>query len=96
MFFHKILDDTMYELLFETYNKEYLLSFNKTNFLEIYKLLREYNFYYINDIILYYLEIFELDKEVVEKKIKELEKLYGKDFVYTIGKDISKLEFFLP
>lgn len=96
MFFHKILDDTMYELLFETYNKEYLLSFNKTNFLEIYKLLRKYNFYYINDIILYYLEIFELDKEVVEKKIKELEKLYGKDFVYTIGKDISKLEFFLP
>lgn len=95
MFFHEILDDTKYELLFETYDKKYLLNFNQTNFLEIYKLLRKYNFYFIDDIILYYLEIFELDKEIVEKKIKELEKLYGKDFVYVIGEDLTKLEHIL-
>lgn len=95
MFFHEILDDTNYELLFETYNEEYLLNFDQTNFLEIYKILRKYNFYFLDDIILYYLEIFELDKEIVKKKIEELEKLYGKDFVYVIGEDLTKLEYFL-
>lgn len=95
MFFHEILDDTNYELLFETYNNDYLLNFNQTNFLEIYKLLRKYNFYFLDDIILYYLEIFELDKEIVKKKIEELEKLYGKDFVYVIGENLTKLEYFL-
>lgn len=95
MFFHEMLDDTNYELLFETYNNDYLLNFDQTNFLEIYKLLRKYNFYFLDDIILYYLEIFELDKEIVKKKIEELEKLYGKDFVYVIGEDLTKLEYFL-
>lgn len=95
MFFHDVLDDVYYELLFENYEEKYLLNFNKTKFLEIYKIFREYNFYFIDDIILYYLEIFELDKNIVKKKLKELESIYGKNFVYLIGDDLSKIEYIL-
>lgn len=95
MFFKEILNDFYLDMLFEKYDENYLLSFDREKFLEIYKLFRKYNFYFIDDIVLYYLEIFNLEKEIVERKIKELNKLYGNDYVYIIGNDITKLSYFL-
>lgn len=95
MVFKEILNDFYLDMLFEKYDENYLLSFDREKFLEIYKLFRKYNFYFIDDIVLYYLEIFNLEKEIVERKIKELNKLYGNDYVYIIGNDITKLSYFL-
>ena len=61
----------------------------------IYKLLKEYHFYYINDIILNYIEIFSLDKEEVEQKIKELKEKFGNNYVYLIGDDMRALDYIL-
>ena len=77
MFLEKYLDDFYYNMVVENYDYNYLEGLDEDNFKEIYKLLKEYHFYYINDIILNYIEIFSLDKEEVEQKIKELKEKFG-------------------
>lgn len=82
---------------YETLSREELIKIAKDedNFKEIYKLLKEYHFYYINDIILNYIEIFSLDKEEVEQKIKELKEKFGNNYVYLIGDDMRALDYIL-
>ena len=95
MFLEKYLDDFYYNMVVENYDYNYLEGLDEDNFKEIYKLLKEYHFYYINDIILNYIEIFSLDKEEVEKKIKELKEKFGNNYVYLIGDDMRALEYIL-
>ena len=95
MVLEKYLDDFYYDMVIANYDYSYLEGLDENNFKEIYKLLKEYNFYYINDIILNYIEIFSLDKEEVKQKIKELKEKLGNNYVYIIGNNMRVLEYIL-
>ena len=58
-------------------------------------MLKKYNFDYIEDIILGYLEMFELNNDIVEKKINNLKKILGEDYKDIIGKDMTYLEYII-
>jgi len=92
MFLEKYLSEVYYELVLSNYNYEYLESLDEKNFLKIYRLLEKYKFYFIEDIILKYLEIFEMEYNDVEEKIIELREKLGNNFVYIIGNDMSYLD----
>lgn len=92
MFLRKYLNDFYFELLLETYKEYYLEILDEDNFVKIYNLFKKYNFYFINDIILKYLEIFTLNPEIVDAKILYLKEKLGEKFVYLIGEDMCYLE----
>ena len=55
MFLEKYLDEFYYNMVLDNYEYEYLKTLNEDNFKEVYNLLKKYNFYFINDIILNYI-----------------------------------------
>lgn len=92
MFLKKYWNDFYYNELLDNYKTEYLNMLDKQQFLKIYKLLIEYNFYFIEDIILKYLEIFELDVEIVKNNLEKLKEKLGNNFVYIIGNNMNYLD----
>lgn len=92
MFLKKYLNDFYYNELLDNYKTEYLNMLDEQQFLKIYKLLIEYNFYFIEDIILKYLEIFELDVEIVKNNLEKLKEKLGNNFVYIIGNNMNYLD----
>ena len=52
MFLEKYLDEFYYNMVLDNYEYEYLKTLDEDNFKEVYNLLKKYNFYFINDIIL--------------------------------------------
>lgn len=95
MFIDKYLNNVKLKLLYDVYDSEYINSLDETKFIKIYEMFREYKFYFIDDIILNYLEIFTLDPLVVENKILELINKLGSKYMYIIGSDIRYLESIL-
>lgn len=91
MFLQKYVSEFYYNQILDNYKTEYLELLDEQNFLKIYKLFIEYKFYFIEDIILKYLEIFEMDYNVVKDKIKLLNRL-GNNFVYIIGNNMNYLD----
>ena len=91
MFIKKYLNDTYFNLLLDNYEIEYLKSFNEEHFIAVYELLKKYNFYFIDDIILNYLEIFGLSLDDIKMKITEMKNKYGDNFIYIIGQNLSLL-----
>ena len=59
------------------------------NFDYIYNLLKNYNFYYIEDIIVNYIELFEFDYEAVNYAILNIKSELGEDFVKIIGNNLT-------
>ena len=80
MFLKDYLDEFKYNTLFDVYEFDYINSIDKDNFINIYNLFKKYNFYYIDDIIVNYLEIFTKDSEFVENKINKLKDIYSSLF----------------
>ena len=95
MFIERYLSNTKFKLLCDVYDLEYIDSLDIDNFNQVYQIFKKYQFYFIDDIILNYLEIFELKPTRVEIKILELNKKLGNDFVYIIGNDLRYLEMML-
>lgn len=92
MFLEKYVSDFYFSQILDNYDKKYLLSIDEQHFLKIYKLFIEYKFYFIEDIILKYLEIFELDYNIVKEKIELLKEKLGNNYIYIIGNKINYLE----
>ncbi len=92
MFLDKYLSETKLELLYSLYEESYIYSLDYHNFIAIYNIFRQYKFYFIDDIILNYLEIFTLDKTEVINKLELLKQQLGDKFVYIIGSDMRYLE----
>lgn len=95
MFIDNYLSDINRRLLHEKYRDDYLDNFDMDNFIDIYNLFIKYKFFFIQDIIVDYLEIFELDSEFVERKILELQNRFGKFFVNIISYDMRYLNIML-
>lgn len=95
MFLRKYLDDFYFDMVMNNYDISYLESIDEDNFEKIYCLLKMYNFYYINDIILNYIEIFSLDIYDVKNGIIELRNKLGSNYVYIIGNDMRYLDCLL-
>lgn len=92
MFLKDYLDELKYNTLFDIYDFDYINSIDEDNFINIYNIFKKYNFYYIDDIIINYLEIFTLDSEFVENKINKLKDILGDNYIYIIGNDLRYLE----
>lgn len=92
MIFDKYLSDTYLDILYSTYDIKYLKSIDSKNFTEIYNLLKDKGFYFLDDVIINYIEIFELDKNYLNKVLTYLETTYGKDYIKKIGRDMTILD----
>lgn len=92
MFLEKYVNKFYLDLIYYNYDEGYLNSLDESNFLSIYKLLKENKFYFIDDIILKYLEIFQMEYEEVYNGLINLKNKLGENFVYIIGNDMSYLE----
>lgn len=95
MFLERYLDEFYYNMVLDNYEYEYLKTLDEDNFKEVYNLLKKYNFYFINDIILNYIEIFELDTKLLEEKINVLKEELGDNYIYIIGNNMRYLEVLL-
>lgn len=91
MFLKKYLDEFYYNLVVYSYDELYLDTLDENNFIKIYELLKKYNFYFINDIILRYLEIFQMDENYVEDELLKFRNKLGNNYVYIIGNDMTYL-----
>jgi len=91
MFFEKYLDTFDYNLLLDNYDNDFLETMDEGNFIQILNVFKKYNFYFTDDIILNFLEIFLLEPEFVERKIIDLQKQLGDNFAYLIGNDLRYL-----
>ena len=92
MIFDKYLNDTYLDILYSNYNLDYLKSIDSNNFIEIYNLLKNKGFYFIEDIIINYMDMFELEKECLNKVLTYLEDKMGKDYIKRIGLNMTILD----
>jgi len=92
MFLYKYLNETYLDLLYDKYEEWYINELDEKKFTDIYNLFKGYGFYFINDIIIYYLELFEYDNEIINKRILKLKEKLGINFIYHIGNNLSYLD----
>jgi hypothetical protein len=91
MFLNKYVNNFYYNQIINNYEEEFIKSLNEDNFKKIYDLFISFNFYFVDDIILDYLEIFAMNPEYVKKKLLELKDKLGDRFNYIIGNDMTYL-----
>ena len=92
MFLEKYLNPLRIEILYDNYEEFYLNSIDEENFKKVYKLLNEKEFYFIEDIIVNYLELFEIEEKYVKKAIDEISSILGENYVSKIGKNMLILD----
>ena len=92
MYLEKYLNEIYLILIYDKYEEDFINNIDKTNFEEIYELLKKYNFYFIEDIIITYLELFTLDKSLVEQGLLKLKEKLGESYIYIIGNDLRYIE----
>ena len=92
MIFDKYLNPTYLNILYTNYDENYLLSIDEDNFKDVYMLLKEEGFYFIDDIILNYLELFQIDVEFVRKALTEIKEIIGEDYIKKIGTNMTLID----
>lgn len=89
MFLDQYINSIYFDLIVSNYSSDYLMMLDEGNFKNIYHLLKTNQFYYIDDIILNYLELFELDFDSVEKALLEIKQILGEQYVKLIGSNMT-------
>lgn len=92
MFLEKYLNSTYLDLVYSNYEENYINLLDEDNFNKIYMLLKNNNFYFIEDIILNYLELFEIEEKYVGLAISSVKKILGNDFVKKIGQNLQLID----
>lgn len=95
MNYSKYLSDFYIEDLYLKYDEDFLNNMDEKKFDEIYNIFIKYKFNYIEDIISNYIEIFVLEPFIVEKKVNNLYKSLGEDFVEYISNEMNLLEYII-
>lgn len=95
MFISKYVNNFYFDLIVHEYEEQYLNSLDEHNFSKIYNLFKDNGFYFIEDIILKYLEIFSMDYDDVFEGIKLFKEKLGDNFVNIIGNDITHLDMII-
>ena len=95
MFLNKYINEFYLNLIYDNYEEDFINSLDEENFIKISNLFKNNNFYFINDIYLNYLEIFNLDYEEVFNKLEILKNKLGNNYNYIIGNDMRYLEFLI-
>lgn len=91
MFLDKYLNSVYMDIIYDTYDEKYLEIMNEDNFLRVCSLLKSKGFYFIEDIIIKYLELFEIDVKYVEKAINDMERKLGSNYISILGNNISMI-----
>lgn len=89
MFLDKYLNSTYLDLVYSNYEEDYINLLDEDNFNKVYILLKNNNFYFIDDIILNYLELFEIEEKYVQLAINKIKSILGDNFVEQIGKNMT-------
>ena len=92
MFLNKYLNSTYLDLVYSNYEAYYMNLLDEDNFNKVYMLLKNNNFYFIDDIILNYLELFEIEEKYVQLAVSDIKSALGYDFVEQIGKDMTLID----
>ena len=95
MFLNKYINEFYLNLIYDNYEEDFINSLDEENFIKISNLFKNNNFYFINDIYLNYLEIFNLDYEEVFNKLEILKNKLGNNYNYIIGNDMRYLDFLM-
>ena len=91
--FNKYLDDFYKEELLENYDKEVIDGIDINNGKKVLEILKKYNFYFLEDIILNYIDIFMMNADKVEDGdgIIKLREKYGDNYLIQIGDNLDIL-----
>lgn len=92
MFLDKYLNSTYLDLVYNNYDENYLKLLDENNFSKVYSILKNNGFYFINDIILKYIELFEIEDEYVEKALLDIKSVLGNDYVRIIGSNMTIID----
>ena len=92
MFLDKYLNSTYLDLVYDNYDEDYINLLDENNFNKVYMLLKNNNFYFIDDIILKYIELFEIEEKYVQLAINDIKIVLGENFVSEIGKNMTLLD----
>ena len=92
MFLETVLSEVNFNLILDKYDEEYLNDLDPYKFASIYNIFIDNKFYFIEDLITKYLEMFTLNELVVRDAIDSLKEEYGDDYIYHIGKYLSILD----
>ena len=87
--FNKYLDEHYLRLLYNNYEDYYLKSIDEENFDKVYNILVNDKFTFINDIIIYYLEAFELDSKYIEQSLKDMPNVIGDNYQEKISNNLK-------
>lgn len=88
MFLDKYINSTYLDIVYSNYDESYINLLDEDNFNRVYNILKKYGFYFVEDIIINYLELFEIESEYVELAILDIKKLLGDSFVKRIGNNM--------
>ena len=92
-FLRKYVSDVYYELILDTYDWVYLQSLDEKKFQKIYNLFKNLGFSFVDDIVLKYIEIFELPEEEVLDKIETLKNTLGDNYKNIISNNMNILKY---
>lgn len=92
MFLDKYLNSTYLDLLYSNYDEDYINIIDQDNFNKVYNILKNNNFYFIEDIIINYLELFEIEDKYVELAILDIKSILGDDYVKKIGSNMTLID----
>lgn len=92
MFLDKYLNSTYLDLVYDNYDGDYINLLDEDNFNKVYTLLKNNNFYFIDDIILNYLELFEIEEKYIQLAINDIKSILGNDFIKKIGKNMTLID----
>ncbi len=72
MFISEYITEFYFNQLLDKYDENYLLEFDRNNFVMNLNILKKHNITCINEIVLYFLEIFAIDTNELDYKFTKL------------------------
>ena len=95
MFLDKYLNKTYLDLVYSNYELNYINALSEENFNKIFKFLKKEGFNYINDIILDYLELFQIDYACVVKAFDDVKKMSNNNYTKSISHNMTLIDMII-